>query len=243
MIISRLACFMFTDCKLVTEINQHHLRPVGEKPPAMLDFPSFTCYNFQCCLFSGICISHSGLGFQRTPATQDSSVWDSKVTQPHTEPRSGESFQLTRLEKVSMPSSCVRRLDRNTPPLRDRRTPARACSSSDLICFWKTSDFKCGGFFMEKDSVEKPLAGCTGGHSEHSAVSRTDHICTARTQGCKTLCSQGLGSPSPWHTMCHISHSLSLHGTHRKARTKHPEDWNQALAGPDYTCTLRNKTH
>lgn len=161
MIINKLACFMFTDCKLVTEINQHHLWPVGEKPPAMLDFTSFTCYNFKCCLFSGICISHSGLGFQRTPATQDSSVWDSKVTQPHTQPE--ESFQLTRLEKVSMPSSCVRRLDRNTPPLRDRRTPARAWSSSDLICFWKTSNFKCGGFFMEKDSVEKPLAGCTGG--------------------------------------------------------------------------------
>lgn len=31
MIINKLVCFMFTDCNLVTEINQHHLLPVGEK--------------------------------------------------------------------------------------------------------------------------------------------------------------------------------------------------------------------
>lgn len=43
MIINKLAYFMFTDCKLVSEINQHHLLPVGEKSLARLDFTSFAC--------------------------------------------------------------------------------------------------------------------------------------------------------------------------------------------------------
>lgn len=43
MIINKLACFMFTDCKLVTEINQHHLLPVGEESLARVDFTSVTC--------------------------------------------------------------------------------------------------------------------------------------------------------------------------------------------------------
>lgn len=43
MIINKLACFMFTECKLVTEINPHHLLPVGEKSLTGLDFTSFTC--------------------------------------------------------------------------------------------------------------------------------------------------------------------------------------------------------
>lgn len=187
--------------------------------------------------------------FQRTPATQESPVWEGKVTQPHTEPRSDESFQLTRLEKVNMPLSCVRRLDRNTPPLRDKRTPARAWSSSDLICFWKTSNFKCkwGLLYGKGCSWEAPCRVHRWAGSEHSAVSRTNHICTAppaRLQGCRTHCSQALGSHSPWHTMCHhSSHSLPLHRTPWGARTKHPKVWNQALVGLDYTYTLRDNTH
>lgn len=37
MIINKLACFMFTDCKLVIKINQHHPLPVGEESLARLD--------------------------------------------------------------------------------------------------------------------------------------------------------------------------------------------------------------
>lgn len=40
---------------------------------------------------------------------------------------------LTRLLKVRTPVSCVKRLDRKCPPLRDRRTPDRGCPSSDMI--------------------------------------------------------------------------------------------------------------
>lgn len=30
MITNQLACFMFIDCKFVTELNQHYLLPMGE---------------------------------------------------------------------------------------------------------------------------------------------------------------------------------------------------------------------
>lgn len=79
-------------------------------------------------------------------------VLEGKDTQHHTYNHfQNNRFQLTRLEKVSMPSSCVRRLDRNTPPLRDKSTPARAWSSSDLICFNKSHSYNCKiTFYHEK---------------------------------------------------------------------------------------------
>lgn len=40
----------------------------------------------------------------------------------------------TRLLKVRRPVSWVKRLERNCPPLRERRTPDRGWPSSDLIC-------------------------------------------------------------------------------------------------------------
>lgn len=111
-------------------------------------------------------------------------------------------FQLTRLEKVSMPLSCVRRLDRNIPPLRDKSTPARAWSSSDLIYCWKNNGFKHkqGLLYKEGFSSEAPywLHRCAG--SEHSAVSRSATSVSiappARLQGHRSLCSQHLGSHS-----------------------------------------------
>lgn len=95
-------------------------------------------------------------------STANIPILEGKVTQHHIYNHCEmNQFQLTRLEKVNMPLSCVRRLDRNIPPLRDKRTPARAWSSSDLICFWKCSSYKerwdC---LMKRGSIWKPHGKC-----------------------------------------------------------------------------------
>lgn len=152
-----------------------------------------------------------------------------------------------------MPLSCVRRLDRNTPPLRDKRTPARAWSSSDLIYFWKSNSFKCKWGLLYEEGFNSEASyrvhRCAG--SAHSSVSRRKRATSAvypllKHCGTTEACALNIWAVTAAHSMCHQnSHFLSLHRTCwgpeqiiPKTGTRHSLDENI-----HEKTTLRDKTH